>query len=180
MIVPSSLLRASARNGRDGDEGTTAHGAGKLPERSESVSRACLLPAVPCGALRGALGASATVFGSGNPITAEDARNPLARAGGGQLPAPLDEAMAHVGDGAQVGAVLGERGVGDLGQRSERVGEQQPAEAQVGCCGQLQQLLPGVTAAGDGGVRTRLAETELACPSGPRSEVEGQRKVTCK
>jgi hypothetical protein len=45
---------------------------------------------------------------------------------------PLGEPVAHVGDHGGIDAVLGERGVGDLGQRSEGVGEQQPVEAEVG------------------------------------------------
>jgi hypothetical protein len=44
---------------------------------------------------------------------------------------PLGEPVPHVGNHVWICAVLGERGVGDLGQRSERVGEQLPVEAAV-------------------------------------------------
>jgi hypothetical protein len=54
--------------------------------------------------------------------------------------------MAHVSDHARIRAVLGERGVGDLRQRPERVGEQQPVKAVVGDPADLRQdrepLLP--------------------------------------
>jgi hypothetical protein len=49
--------------------------------------------------------------------------------------------MAHLSDYAWIRSVLGERGVGDLRQRPERVGEQRPVEAVVGFCGELQQPL---------------------------------------
>ena len=37
-----------------------------------------------------------------------------------------------------MGAVLGECGIGDLRQRTERVGEQQPVKAAVGLGGQFE------------------------------------------
>jgi len=49
--------------------------------------------------------------------------------------------MAHVRDGARGGAVLGERGIGDLRQCPECIGEQQPVKAVIGFSGQFQQLL---------------------------------------
>jgi hypothetical protein len=49
--------------------------------------------------------------------------------------------MAHVSDHARLRAVLGERGVGDLRQRPERVGEQQPVKAVIGFRCEFQQLL---------------------------------------
>jgi hypothetical protein len=49
--------------------------------------------------------------------------------------------MAHVSDHVRIRAVLSERGVDDLRQRPERVGEQQPVKAVVGFCSEFQQLL---------------------------------------
>ena len=60
--------------------------------------------------------------------------------------------MAHVSNHARIGTVLGERGVGDLRQRPQGVGKQQPVETVIGFCRQLQQLLARVPAAHDGGV----------------------------
>jgi hypothetical protein len=60
--------------------------------------------------------------------------------------------MAHVSDHGWIRAVLGERGVRDLRQRPESVGEQQPVKAMIGFCSEFQQLLACVPAAHYGGV----------------------------
>jgi hypothetical protein len=60
--------------------------------------------------------------------------------------------MAHVSEHAWIRAVLVERGVRDLRQRPESVGEQQAVKAVIGCCGEFQQLLVCVPAAHYGGV----------------------------
>jgi hypothetical protein len=52
-------------------------------------------------------------------------RSSLARVSGKKLTPPLGETMAHISDDARIRAVLGERGVGDLRQRPERLGEKQ-------------------------------------------------------
>jgi hypothetical protein len=65
----------------------------------------------------------------------------LLEASGEQFSPPLGEPVSHVSDHAGICAVLGERGVGDLGQCSESVGEQQPVEAAVRFGGEFQQLL---------------------------------------
>jgi len=42
--------------------------------------------------------------------------------------------VAHISDHARIRTVLGERGVGDLRQRTERLGEQQSIKAVVRLC----------------------------------------------
>ena len=70
--------------------------------------------------------------------------------------------MAHIGDHARICTVLGERGVSDLRQRPERVGEQQPVEAVVGFCSESQQLHTRVPAAHDGGVHIQEVARQSA------------------
>ena len=48
-------------------------------------------------------------------------------------PKARGEPVPHISNHVWICAVLGERGVGDLCQRSERIGEQQPVEAVVAC-----------------------------------------------
>lgn len=70
--------------------------------------------------------------------------------------------MAHVSDHGRVRTVLGERGVRDLRQCSERVGEQYPVKAVVGFRGEFQQLLACVPAAHDGGVHIQEVARQCA------------------
>jgi SnoaL-like domain len=79
----------------------------------------------------------------GDPLTWTDngGASGLAGAHGEQFKPPLRETVPHISDRARVGAVFGERGAGDLRQRPECTGEQQPVEAVIGCCREFQQLL---------------------------------------
>ena len=66
-----------------------------------------------------------------------------------QVVSPCREPVPQVGDALWADAVLGERGVGDLAERPESVGEHVPVEAVVRCCCQFEQVLAGVPAAGE-------------------------------
>jgi hypothetical protein len=72
----------------------------------------------------------------------------LASPGRQQFLTPLGEAVAHICDRAWLGAVLRERGVGDLAECPEGVSEEQPVESMVSVRGQFQKLLAGVPTAG--------------------------------
>ena len=66
-----------------------------------------------------------------------------------QLLPPLGKTVSHVGDRFRINPVFGECGIGDLGQRAERVSEQQWREAKVGVRSELKQALSGVATTGD-------------------------------
>jgi len=70
--------------------------------------------------------------------------------------------MAHVSDQGRIRTVLDERGIRDLRQRSERVGEQQPVKAVVGFCSEFQQLRACAAAAHYGSVHIQEIARECA------------------
>ena len=84
--------------------------------------------------------------------------------------------MAHVRYRAWIGAVLGERGICDLRQRPECVGEQQPVKAVIGFSGEFQQLLAGVPAAHDGGVHIQEVTRQSAAEQ--RADLVGDGVVS--
>ena len=60
--------------------------------------------------------------------------------------------MTHGDDRVWVGAVFSERSVGNLRERPESVGEQQPLKAMVSISGKFEQLVTRVPAAGEGSI----------------------------
>lgn len=78
-----------------------------------------------------------------------------------KLAAPLGEPVPHIRDRVGVGPVFGERGIGDLRQCAESVGEDQRIEAMVGGGSELQQLLTRVPTAHER--RVNIEEVARQC-----------------